>query len=186
MNEMQSLLKVIKAAPPRAAATRVIAIDGRSGSGKTTLAQTLALALAAPIVSLEDLYGGWDGLEHGVSLLASAVLRPLAEGRSASVPRYDWQAGAWAEPWTLEPPAFLLVEGVGCGAQALAEHTSLLIWLELAAERRRERALARRFGDLYGPQWQRWALQEDAFYEREAPVERADVVLDAEQREPHD
>ena len=103
----------------RAGATRVVAIDGRSGAGKSTLAHELAGELEAPLVSLEDLYGGWDGLEHGVSLLLGAVLRPLAAGRPAEVPRYDWLAAAWGEPWTLSAPAHLVVEGTGAGARAL-------------------------------------------------------------------
>ena len=64
----------------------VIAIDGRSGAGKTSLAARLRLALGAPVVALEDLYGGWDGLERGVDLLVSDVLEPLSAGRAARVP----------------------------------------------------------------------------------------------------
>jgi adenylylsulfate kinase-like enzyme len=59
----------------------VIAVDGRSGSGKTSLAARLRSALHAPVVTLEDLYGGWDGLERGIDLLVSEVLEPLAAGR---------------------------------------------------------------------------------------------------------
>lgn len=172
---MEALLASIALAPPRAGATRVIAIDGRSGAGKSTLAGALASRLGAPLVSLEDLYGGWDGLEHGVSLLRSAVLVALAAGRAASVPRYDWHAAAWSEPWTLEPPELLIVEGVGVGAQELAPYTSLLVWLELDAPARRERARARRAPD--APQWERWAVQEEEYVGRERPAERADLVL---------
>src|SRR5215471_8082654 len=98
---------------PRAGRTRVLAIDGRSGAGKTVLAKRLASELNAPVLSLEDLYGGWDGLERGIGLLVSEVLEPLAAGRAALVPRYDWVAGEWAEPVALEPPEVLIVEGVG-------------------------------------------------------------------------
>ena len=37
----------------------------------------------------------------------------------------------------------------------------------------------RRDGSHYDPQLERWALQEDDFYERERPAERADIVLAA-------
>lgn len=178
---LEQLVAAVRAAPPRTAATRVVAIDGRSGSGKSTLARALARELDAPVVALEDLYGGWDGLEDGVLLLDSAVLRPLAAGRAARVPRYDWHAAAWGDPWRLAPPEHLVIEGVGAGARTLAPYTSVLAWLELRAALRRERALARRHGGLYAPHWQRWALQEDAFFERERPRERADLVIDAEQ-----
>lgn len=176
---MQGVLEAIAAAPPRLRSTRVIAIDGRSGAGKSSLAQALAHTLGAPVVALEDLYGGWDGLDDGVALLRSAVLRPLADGRAASVPRYDWQAGAWGEPWLLEPPEQLIIEGVGAGARSLAPDTSVLVWLELGSAARRKRALARRHGERYGPQWRRWARQEEAYIERERPAQRADLVLDS-------
>ena len=178
---LERVLAATRAAPPRAGATSVLAIDGRSGAGKSTLAQALALALDAPIVALEDLYGGWDGLEHGVSLLLNEVLRPLADGNAANVSHYDWLTAAWSEPWVLAPPEQLIVEGAGAGARSLAPYTSVLIWLELPAARRRERALGRRYGELYAPHWERWALQEDAFFERERPHERADLVIAAEE-----
>ena len=172
------VLDALRAAPPRAGATRVLAVDGRSGAGKSTLARALAGELGAPLVALEDLYGGWDGLERGVELLRDAVLEPLAQGRVASVPRYDWYARAWGEPWRLAPAAELVIEGVGAGARALAPRVSVLIWIELAEGVRRRRALARDDEEVYGnPEWERWALQEDAFYARERPWERADCVL---------
>jgi hypothetical protein len=176
---LERILAAARAAPPRAGATCVLAIDGRSGAGKSTLAQALALAMDAPIVALEDLYGGWDGLEDGVSLLLGEVLRPLAEGHEASVPHYDWLTATWAKPWPLGRPAQLIVEGAGAGARSLAPFTSVLVWLELPVALRRERALARRYGELYAPHWERWALQEDAFFERERPELRADLILGA-------
>jgi uridine kinase len=176
---LEQLLATVRAASPRAGTTCVVAIDGRSGSGKTTLARALAGELEAPIVALEDLYGGWDGLEDGVSLLRSAVFRPLAAGRAPRVPRYDWHAEAWGDPWSLAPSDYLVVEGVGAGAERLAPYTSVLVWLELSAAIRRERALARRHGERFAPHWHRWACQEDAFFERERPRERADLVIDA-------
>ncbi|MGD0386918.1 MAG: phosphoribulokinase, partial [Solirubrobacteraceae bacterium] len=136
---MEGLLAGIRAAPARAGSTRVIALDGRSGAGKSTLAQALAGRLNAPLVSLEHLYGGWDGLDEGIARLRSAVLLPLAGGRAAlplaggraaSVPRYDWHTLAWGEPWTLAPPELLIVEGVGAGSLSAAPYTSMLVWLE--------------------------------------------------------
>jgi cytidylate kinase len=171
-----ALADALAAAPPSAGVTRVLAIDGRSGSGKSTIARSVAALIEAPLISLEDLYGGWDGLEHGIELLRREVLEPLARGEQAAVPRYDWQARAWAPPWALESPARLVIEGVGAGARVLAPHTSLLAWLELTEEARRERALARD-GDLYAPHWTRWAAQEEAYLARNHPREHADLVL---------
>jgi uridine kinase len=168
----------LRRAVPRAGATRVVAVDGRSGAGKTSLAAILRDELAAPVVSLEDLYGGWDGLERGIDLLVSEVLEPLAAGRMALVPRYDWVAGEWAEPVTLDPPEVLIVEGVGAGARRAAAYASVLVWLEATSAVRKKRALDRD-GETFAPHWDRWAAQEDAMLAREHTPERADVLIDA-------
>ena len=173
----------MRAAPPRAGATRVVLVDGRSGAGKTALGAALGLALAAPVVSLEELYPGWDGLEAGVELLCAEVLEPLAAGRPVLVPRYVWAAGRFGEPWELRVGPFVVVEGAGCGAARAAARGSLLVWLELDAARRRERAFARD-GGMYRPHWERWAAQEAAQLGRERTSERADVVLDTRAAEP--
>lgn len=172
------LVRALAATPPRAGAARVVAIDGRSGAGKSTLGRALAAALGgAPLVQLEDLYGGWDGLERGVDRLRDDVLRPLAAGAPVQVPRYDWHAAAFGAPWPLPPaPPLLVVEGVGAGAQRVAGFLSLLVWVELDAAERRRRALARD-GDAYLPHWAGWAAQEAAHYARERTHARANVVL---------
>src|SRR5579872_5791845 len=141
---------------PAAGTTRVVAVDGRSGSGKTSLATALAAALGAPVVSLEYLYGGWDGLERGIGMLVSEVLEPIAHGRPARVPRYDWIAAAWDTPWTLEPPGVLVVEGAGAGARRAAAYASALVWMEAPASVRKKRALERD-GETFAPHWDSWA-----------------------------
>lgn len=161
----------------RAGPTRVVAIDGRSGAGKTLLASRIRIQLDAPVVSLEDLYRGWDGLEHGIDLLVSEVLVPFAHERAAWVPRYDWLTREWAEPVLLEPPELLIVEGVGAGARRAATFVSLLVWLEAAPAARKKRALDRD-RDAFAPYWDMWATQEDAMLARERTPERADVVID--------
>ncbi|MEV5704670.1 phosphoribulokinase [Actinoallomurus sp. NPDC052274] len=176
---VQDLAALVRAAPVRAGRTRVVAIDGRSGSGKSTLAASLHRETGAAVVSLEDLYGGWDGLERGVDLLVAEVLAPLAAGRAAYVPRYDWATARWRTPIELPPPALLIVEGVGAGARRAAGYASVLVWLEAGERTRRRRALDRD-GDAYAPHWERWAAQEAELLARETTWDRADVVLDTE------
>jgi uridine kinase len=163
-------------AEPRAGRTWVVAVDCRSGAGKTSLAAALRDRLRAPVVSLEDLYGGWDGLERGIDLLVSAVLEPLAAGRVARVPRYDWIAREWAEPTAIEPPPILIVEGVGAGARRAAGFESVLVWLEVPAPVRKQRALDRD-GETFAPYWDRWAAQEDLLLARERTPDRADIII---------
>jgi uridine kinase len=163
------------AAPIRAGRTRVVSIDGRAGAGKTTLAAALADRLLAPVVDLERIYPGWDGLQDGIDLLVGDVLTPFAAGRAAQVPRYDWRLGRFGEPWTLEPPPLVIVEGVGAGTRAAAPFTSLLVWVELADDLRRERAIARD-GELFRPHWDRWAAQEEVLLAREQTASRAGLI----------
>jgi uridine kinase len=168
----------LRDAPARAGNTRVVAIDGRSGAGKTTLAERLRAELpGTPLVALEDLYGGWDGLDHGISLLVRNVLRPLAAGHAPVVPRYDWVSQSWGEQWVLQPPEFLIVEGVGAGARAAARYESLLVWITGAGVVRRQRALGRD-GESFAPQWDQWAAQEELMLTREETPARADIVID--------
>jgi uridine kinase len=170
-------VRLARSRAPGAGRTRVVAVDGRSGSGKTSLAAELSGALNAPVVAVEDLYGGWDGLERGIDVLVSAVLGPLAEGRAARVPRYDWAVAGWGTPWLLEPPPVLVVEGVGAGAQRAAAYESVLIWMEAPASVRKKRALDRD-GETFAPYWDAWAAQEDAMLARERTRQRADIVID--------
>jgi para-aminobenzoate synthetase len=156
--------------------TCVVAIDGRSGAGKTSLAAGLRAELGAPVVTLEDLYGGWDGLERGIDLLVAEVLVPLSTGRAARVPRYDWVAAAWGTPWVLEPPEVLIVEGVGAGARRAAAYESVLVWIEVPAPVRKKRALDRD-GETFAPHWDMWAVQEDAMLACERTPDRADLVI---------
>ena len=177
---VSQLLEAIAAAPRRAAATRVIAIDGRSGPGKSTLAAGARRRECRPRSSRSRTStAAGTGCEDGVGRLCGGVLSPFAQGRAARVPRYDWGAGAWLEPRTLEPPEILIVEGVGAGALAAAPYTSLLAWVQAPAALRLERALTRRPGDAHA--WERWARQEDAYVERERPQERADFVVQSAQ-----
>jgi uridine kinase len=174
---VERIRATLREAAPRAGRTRVVGVDGRSGAGKTSFAGLLAGELGAPVVSLEDLYGGWDGLERGIDLLVAEVLEPLAAGRAARVPRYDWVAGTWAEPTPLTPPDVLIVEGVGAGARRAAAFESMVVWLEAPLSVRKKRALDRD-GETFAPYWDIWAAQEDAMLAAERTPERADLVVD--------
>ncbi|MEV6300641.1 dephospho-CoA kinase [Actinoplanes sp. NPDC051861] len=155
---------------------RVIAIEGRSGSGKTTLAVAVAERLGAALISMDDLYAGWDGLAEGVAALRDRVLVPLAEGRPAVWQRWDWEAGAYAEEHRVPDGEWLVVEGVGSGGRVLSAYICGFVLLECPVAVRKRRALARD-GDLYAPHWERWAAHEDAFYAAEAIRERAGLII---------
>jgi hypothetical protein len=129
-------------------------------------------------VSLEYLYGGWDGLERGIDLLVTEVLEPLADGREALVPRYDWLERSWGQPWRLAVPETLIIEGAGAGAIRAARYESVLVWMEAPRHVRKKRALSRD-GEAYAPFWDAWAAQEEAMLARERTPERAHLIVRA-------
>jgi hypothetical protein len=180
------IARLVLAAPPRAGATRVVGIDGPSGAGKTTLAAALSSELAvggrpAPVVHLDDIYPGWDGLADAVPRLREWILEPLATGGRPRYRRYEWPAGGWAE-WHDVPTdgvRALVVDGVSCGARATAGYLSLLVWVEAPEPLRFERGIARD-GESYRPHWRRWARQEDVHFAAEGTRDRADVVVDGQ------
>lgn len=161
----------------RAGQTRVLAVDGRSGGGKTTLAQAIAERLHAPVVRMDDLYDGWDGLAAGVDQLVARILGPLARGERACWRRYDWDQGRYGPRQTLDPaPAILVVEGVGAGARAATPLLSGLVCVAAPVRVRRRRALARD-GDTFAPHWDRWARHEDRYFAAEDVAGRADLLV---------
>jgi para-aminobenzoate synthetase len=161
---------------PACGEIRVVGVDGRSGAGKSTFARALAERLDAPLLQLEGLYEGWAGLDRGVELLDSDVLTPLAAGWPGLAPQYDWELEAWGDPLAVPITPILVIEGVGVGAARVARHLSLLVWLDVPDELRKERALARD-GEAYLPYWEGWAAQERALLAREDIAARADVIV---------
>ena len=177
--DVERVAAAVQAAPARCGPTRVVGVDGRSGAGKSTFARALAERLdGAPVLQLEGIYDGWDGLQRGIDRLAAEVLTPLAAGRDAAVPQWDWAAQAWGTPRPVAARAPVLVlEGVGAGALAVAPFLSVSVWLEVPDAVRRDRALARD-GETYRPFWETWAAQEAALLARDDIRWRADVVIE--------
>lgn len=176
----------VRATPPRCGATRLVCVDGPSASGKTVLAGRLAAALGQPpVLHMDDLYPGWDGLAQAVPLLHEQVVGPLAAGRAARYRRYDWERGVYAEEHDLGTPPVLVVEGVGAGARPVAAHAVLLVWVQAPQDERFRRGIARD-GEAYRPHWERWARQERAHHGAERTRDRAGLRVDGAPTAPHD
>jgi hypothetical protein len=168
----EEIAQRVRAAPARAGDTKIVAIDGPSGSGKTTLAGRLP----GPVMHMEDIYPGWDGLRDSIRRLVEWVLEPLAAGGRVGWRRYDWEHGRYAEWHDLPAPRTLVIEGVGAGALAAAPYVSVLIWVDAPLWLRRHRALARD-GETYRPHWDRWAGQEREYFAGDRVRERADLLI---------
>jgi uridine kinase len=151
----------------------VVLVDGRSGAGKTVLAESIAPRLDAQLVSLDDVYPGWDGLEAGSEAVHETVLRTRDPGWT----RWDWATARRAEWHPLDPDRPLVVDGCGALSRANRAAATFGIWVELDAEERRRRSSERDEGR-FDHYWQPWAAQEDAFIAREHPRELADRVID--------
>ncbi|MDP9793970.1 uridine kinase [Catenuloplanes nepalensis] len=177
MSGTERVLAWVRTLPAAAGRTRVVAVEGRSGAGKTGLAGALADALHAPLVRMDDLYPGWDGLRGGVEALHDWILAPLAAGHPIRRRSWDWAADAYRDWEPLTVGTDLVVEGVGCGARALAPYRSGLIWIDAPDDVRRRRALERD-GEAYAPHWERWARQEDTFYAANRVRANADLIID--------
>lgn len=164
-------------ATARSGNTRVLALDGPAGSGKTTLAGSLEHMLGCPVVHMDDLYAGWDGLAAAVPVLTHTVLKPLGRGEDVLHPCWDWAAASWATtgrriPWTPE----LVVEGCGAAVDPAGSYAALRVWLDAPAKERRRRGLARD-GEVFAPHWRRWAAQECALFGADRTRERAHLRL---------
>ncbi len=165
--------------PPRARATRVIAIDGPSGSGKSSLAQSLAAVLDAPIIHLDEMYEGWSGLSRIGIHLREWVIDALLAGRDPRWQPWDWELGVRSERWQHTARSdFLIIEGCGAGDAEIAEATSFLVWVDAPAAELDARLRERQDWAWYEPNRQHWRAQETATHARNNARVRADAIVD--------
>jgi predicted kinase len=170
--DVTGLAELIRSRPP-VGPVRLVTVDGFSGAGKTELADRLGAALAAPVVHLDDIYPGWDGLAAAVPLAVRWIAEPLSRGRPARWRRYDWAAGRFAEWHDVPPAPVVVLEGCGAGAAALRPYAATAIWVEVPPEQREARLRGRPDWPGYAAHRARWAAQEDALL----TPEHADVVV---------
>lgn len=182
---VREVLDRLGQAPPRCGPVRVIAVDGPSGSGKTTLAKGVVDALGCPVVHMDELYPGWDGLAEAVGLVTEQVLDPLAHGRRARYRFWDWEAHRWGETREVPDTDLLVVEGCASSVRPAGDRAAVRVWVEAPRALRMTRGLARD-GEAFRPHWERWAEQEAAIFAADGTKGRADLVLDTAGPSPAD
>ena len=155
----------------------VVAVDGPSGSGKSTFAASLGGLLSAPVVQMDDLYPGWDGLAQAVPLVTRQVLEPLTSGQDAAYRRWDWVENRWAETVPVTSAPVVVLEGVGSSVRPAGDYAAVRVWVEADHAVRMARGIERD-GEAYRPHWERWARQEDALFAADGTRDRADILLD--------
>ncbi len=176
MSNAQDVLDLARSREPTLGRGRLVCVDGPAGSGKTTLAAEIGSLTGAPVLHMDDMFEGWDGLPRITDQLET-LLRPLAGGRSGSYRRWDWPGNAWAETILVPPAPLLVLEGVGSGSASVAELITVLAWVEVPYDLRMARGLERG-GIGVADNWRQWAVDEQDLFARERTRERADIVVD--------
>ena len=157
----------------RVARSSIVLVDGRSGAGKTDYARSLAETTGAQLVSIDEVYPGWDGLDAGSAHIYRYLLTPLLAGMPGSYQRWDWAHGTHGEWRTIAAGTDVVIEGCGAIRRGAPGQVTETIWLECPEETRQQRAMDRD-GALYRPHWERWARQEDRFLRIHESDETAD------------
>jgi uridine kinase len=167
----------------------IVLIDGRAAAGKSLFAKELAELYfksekqAARIVSMDDLYPGWEGLASGSIYLLTQILTPVSQGKTA-----NWQVWNWTDNKRgAEDPVnghrefsggtALIVEGCGSISRLTSELADVTIWIEADLAVRKTRFNQRDSGKFDG-YFATWSAQEDEFYEREKSRELAQLIIE--------
>lgn len=154
-----------------------IVIDGRSGAGKTTLAHRLATDTGARVVSLDEFYPGWEGLQDATPT-AERLVADHAAGREGVYQRWDWDRDEWIpRRHVVDPAVPLIVEGCGALTERSARNATASIWIDGDPQSRWRRAMERD-GDGFRAFWEMWAAQEDAHIRAHDPRAFATFAAD--------
>jgi uridine kinase len=157
--------------------TRWVGVDGFGASGKTTLATAIATLLpGSVVVSIDDFarlgLPGWDR-----ELFTSQVVESLLAGRAARYRRHDLLTDE-ALDWVEVPDGVpVIVEGVSAIDVRLPVPWDVTLWVEVPAELRRARILARDDPALLDVWRTDWWPSEQAYAESQRPQERVDAIV---------
>ncbi|AEW97751.1 MULTISPECIES: uridine kinase family protein [Streptomycetaceae] len=173
---LPALAAAVRALPASCGPVRLVAVDGHAGSGKSTFAARLAVALGgAPVVHLDDL-ATHEELFGWTARLREWVLEPLARGRDAGYPVYDWTARRFAGRAVVPCAPVVLVEGVGAGRSALRDHLARIVWMDTSRDESWRRG-RRRDGPELAVFWRGWMRAENAHFAADPTRPHADLLV---------
>ena len=178
----------------------LLLVDGPAGSGKTTFAEAvtrrfdssdlptvfrlaarrlpmLQLWRGGQLLSMDEFYPGWGGLQQGQRMLVEDLLVPLSQGRPLTLRRWDWQRSRPAGLIEVSRSVPLVVEGCGALTARSRRFADFSVWVQANGEVRRQRALERD-GALFAAHWDRWLSQERGHWQDNDPQSLADATID--------
>ena len=155
----------------------VVGIDGFSGSGKTTLAERMGRRPDTTVVSIEQFYLGWSGLEEGVRRAREQLVDPFLAGEVPVVRPWDWAAGREGPPVRLVLAPTVVLEGCGAGARLLRGRQALTIWVRADADERERRLRARADWPDHAPHRVAFDRRERSLAARDRTREEADALV---------
>ena len=176
---IEALVSRVKSSPKTCGITKVVTIDGPAGSGKTTLANQLAEVLSdCKVIHMDDLYNGWtqDLCGELAARIDQKILTPLSQNKSAQFEKYDWATKSFNEKVSIEPPNYLILEGVGSGHPDLNSRSALNIWIEAEPTVLLER-LIKRDGEALRDDLVCWQSHEARYFSELLIKHLADVRL---------
>ena len=159
--------------------TRVILIDGPAGSGKTTFAHHLAQTLdGAPVISMDDLYNGWDKPlnDELYARIAKQIFIPLQQGDTIRYQKYDWHESKFSNWIDVSPSDYLIIEGVGAMHPKNLDKSCLKIWLEANEKLLLKRVLGRD-GEQMREQMLVWQKMEKEYFKKYKVADKSDFAL---------
>lgn len=153
----------------------LVGIGGHGAAGKTTLARTVP---GAVIVSTDEF---WTGSGFALDRVKTDVLDPLRAGAVASYESWNWATKTASGTRHIEPGGVVIVEGVCALHEMLRDAYDLKVWVDTSRETCLKRAVERD-GESEREQWVKvWMPNEDAYIERDRPMDCADLVVSGQQ-----
>jgi uridine kinase len=176
----------------------LVAIDGPSGAGKSTIAAQVAGELGAAVVPSDDFYAAhvsnaeWDARtpeQRAADVidwrrLRREALEPLLAGRPAAWHPFDFDGlrpdGTFPLAERLEkrdPAQVIVLEGAYCAQPALADLIGLAVLVDMSADIRRERLVAREIDEFLAEWHERWDAPEAHYFTDVRPKASFDLVV---------